>query len=262
MFGCFFYSLFRWLFCLDVSPRDFAHIEEERETRGRGFRFRRYDAESGILIITIPTRLHEQMHAELYRRFEHLLSQRRLEEQWMPFAATRLPAGHDLARGASEGDSSGGPYPERCEEGNWPTLVIEAGVSQSLRSLRTQMRWWFSASSHDVKIVILVKFHRTRDEIALEKWVEEPSSSRPGATTTRWSGTLRPVLQQLITLTRDLTTDPVSYNVASDTLLLEFRLLFLRDPRPEEGGDIVFTVSDLERFAERAWAIIGHSIPA
>lgn len=124
------------------------------------------------------------------------------------------------------------------------------------------MRWWFSASSHDVKIVILVKFHRTRDEIALEKWVEEPSSSRPGATTTRWSGTLRPVLQQLITLTRDLTTDPVSYNVASDTLLLEFRLLFLRNPRPEEGGDIVFTVSDLERFAERAWAIIGHSIPA
>lgn len=39
----------------------------------------------------------------------------------------------------------------------WPTLVIETGYSQSIIALRQQMRWWFTASQHRVKIVLLIK---------------------------------------------------------------------------------------------------------
>src|SRR5205807_9959366 len=70
--------------------------------------------------------------------------------------------------------SSGGPFPIRGSENSWPTIVLESGYSQTLQSLRSKMRWWFSASDHEVKIVLLVKFfhNRTPPHILLEKWTE------------------------------------------------------------------------------------------
>ncbi|KAK0730613.1 hypothetical protein B0H67DRAFT_562309, partial [Lasiosphaeris hirsuta] len=98
-------------------------------------------------------------------------------------------------------------------KGAWPTLVIEAGVSQTLAQLRIGMQRWFSMSNHEVKIVLLAKF-------------------------------------DAITITRDTTTDPISYHVTSGALVLSFRLLFLRDPGPGEG-DLAFGVQELEEYAEK-----------
>ncbi|KAK0726952.1 hypothetical protein B0T26DRAFT_692376, partial [Lasiosphaeria miniovina] len=104
----------------------------------------------------------------------------------------------------------------------WPILVIEAGFSQSLGELYITMRRWFSMSNHEVKIVLLAKFNT-------------------------------PMLRQIITITRNTTTNPTSYNVTSGALVLSFRLLFLRDPGPGEG-DFVFSVQELEEYAEDVWA--------
>ncbi|KAI1130347.1 hypothetical protein F5Y10DRAFT_235920 [Nemania abortiva] len=41
----------------------------------------------------------------------------------------------------------------------WPTLVVEAGHSGSLDALRDDMRWLFSASDHQVNIVLLIIPH-------------------------------------------------------------------------------------------------------
>jgi hypothetical protein len=117
------------------------------------------------------------------------------------------------------------------------------------------MKWWFSASNHQVQIVLLVKFERARRTITVEKWEEAeapPSGPRPGATTTRNAAALRPVLRQTITIAQDPTTNPVSYNVTSGSLVLGFRLLFLRDPGPGEG-DFVLSVQELEDYARRVW---------
>ncbi|KAK0702007.1 hypothetical protein B0T26DRAFT_659351, partial [Lasiosphaeria miniovina] len=64
-----------------------------------------------------------------------------------------------------------------------------------------------------------------------------------------------PMLRQTITITRNATTNPISYNITRGALVLSFRLLFLRDPGPREG-DIVFSVQDLEKYAERVWATV------
>ncbi|KAM7183797.1 hypothetical protein V8F33_013376 [Rhypophila sp. PSN 637] len=53
-----------------------------------------------------------------------------------------------------------------------PTLVIEAGFSQTMDELRNDMRWWFNASNHDVKIVLLVKMYLQNKEIWIERWQE------------------------------------------------------------------------------------------
>ncbi|KAK5651087.1 hypothetical protein OQA88_13691, partial [Cercophora sp. LCS_1] len=104
----------------------------------------------------------------------------------------------------------------------------------------------------------------------LEKWEEEISSpqgaitkeisSPQGAITqsrttaiSQQNGVLNPVKRQSITITCDETTDPVSYYVTRGALALEFRLLFLRNPGPQEG-DIVFSIQDLQLFATHVWA--------
>ena len=169
--------------------------------------------------------------------------------------ATYRAQGHPSGDGG-EGDSAGGPIPSHDGRNAWPTLVIEAGDSKSLRELHNNMDWWFNTSNHDVKIVILTKFNHSHSEILLEKW-EETLQPVAGATTTRAATAighmLTPILRQSITITRNAATNPPSYNVAGGALVLSFRLLFLRDSDPTEG-DIVYSVPDLQFYAERVWA--------
>ncbi|KAK0701624.1 hypothetical protein B0T26DRAFT_795046, partial [Lasiosphaeria miniovina] len=98
------------------------------------------------------------------------------------------------------------------------------------------MRWWFQTSNHEVKIVILAKFDDEQHHILLEKWEEEISIPQGAimrsraAPISQQNGVLNPVKRQSITIIRDETTNPVSYNVTRGALVLGFRLLFLRDP--------------------------------
>ena len=177
-------------------------------------------------------------------------------QDWRAIGSTTLrPRGHRGGDGG-EGDSCGGPKPARNHKGAWPTLVIEAGVSESLRALRDDMKWWFSASDHQVKIVLLTKFDRLRQRIVIERW-EEEIQTRLGATTTRSAAAsvppLQPILQQSITITRNPATD--SYQIARSALVLSFRLLFLRDPGPQEG-DITISIVDLQAYARDVWAVV------
>ncbi len=134
--------------------------------------------------------------------------------------------------------------------------MIEAGDSESLIELHNDMVWWFSASGHDVQIVLLAKFDRTHRTLILEKWEEEAHiPGRPGATSTRVSSALEPVLRQTITITEDTTTDPITYNVARGALVLGFKLLYLRDPEDGEG-DFVISVQELQGYAEDVWTAV------
>jgi len=238
-----------------VTPSRFAEIEKERVTRRRKFRFRRYHANSHILIITLPTELHESLHLELYQRYRDQLVRQDKQETWKSMGSTTFRArGHPGGDGG-EGDSTGGPESERSGPDGWPTLVIEAGDSESLDGLRADMRWWFSTSEHNVKIVLLAKFDHRQHQILLECWEEEAAISRPGATTTRRAATLQPVLRQSISISRNQGTDPISYNVTRGALVLRFRLLYLRAPCPQEA-DFVIGVPDLQRYAEMVWSSV------
>ncbi|KAK4159242.1 hypothetical protein QBC43DRAFT_327516 [Cladorrhinum sp. PSN259] len=235
-----------------VSLNHFTEIESTREKQRRKFRFRYYDSNSQILIIAIPTGLHEQLHIWLYMEYFGQVDDMGLKRSWISIASTTFSARQgNSGRISKEGDSTGRPMPERAAKGTWPTLIIEAGVSETLGQLRLDMRRWFSISNHDVKIVLLAKFDGTK--ILLEKW-EEDIQARPGATTTRRSVQQQePILKQSIIISQNTTTHPVSYDVTSGALILSFRLLFLRDPCDGEG-DFVISVQELKEYAEIIWA--------
>lgn len=123
--------------------------------------------------------------------------------------------------------------------------------SESLAGLQNQMRWWFSASDHQVQILLLVKLEETYGTIIL-KWEEEAGGARPGATTTRHAAALQPVLRQTVTITRDATAGRISCNMTPGGLVLGFKPLFPRNPGPEEG-DIVLSVEKLQNYANNVW---------
>ncbi|KAK3353788.1 hypothetical protein B0T25DRAFT_416709, partial [Lasiosphaeria hispida] len=151
----------------NVPPQDFIRLDQERELRRRATRFRRYKDEERILIVVIPGRPHEQLHLELYHEARDEIFFMGLRDAWSNVGATTLPERPGGNRG--EGDSSGSPRPQPNGR-SWPTLVIEAGDLPSLQKLREDMRWWFSASNHQVQIVLLAKLDRPGRRIILEKW--------------------------------------------------------------------------------------------
>ncbi|KAK3359199.1 hypothetical protein B0T25DRAFT_588166 [Lasiosphaeria hispida] len=254
---------------IDSTTGDFLTVTNTGQKTGqkkrhRKFRFRRYNANSQILIITIPTAVHEALHLGLYRRYCNQLVRNGTEESWKDIGTeTFRQQGHPGGNGG-EGDSTGGPWPEREGAGNWPTLVIESGHSETLPELHKDMQWWFQASNHEVKIVILAKFDDQQHHILLEKWEEEISSPQGAITRSRaaailqQNGVFNPVKRQSTTITRDETTNPVSYNVTRGALVLGFRLLFLRDPGPQEG-DIVLSIQDLQLYARKVWGELPRS---
>lgn len=176
-----------------------------------------------------------------------------LRQSWRLIGSTTFrtqnhPGGH-----SGEGDSTGGPLPQVRDPTSWPTLVIEAGASESWFELHNDMCWWFVASDHKVKTVLLAKFDHRVQIITLKRW-EEQQQSPAGATSTRASNraSLEPVLQQTITISRDFTSNQASYRVLSGALVLKFELLFLRDAGPGQG-DIVVGIPELEQYAESVW---------
>jgi hypothetical protein len=93
----------------------------------------------------------------------------------------------------------------------------------------------------------------------LRLWVRlnfEEEVSRPQGAITRGraaailqqNGGFEQVKRQSVTITRDETTNRVSYNVTRGALVLGFQLLLLRDPGPQER-DIVLSIQDLPLYA-------------
>ncbi|RSL50907.1 hypothetical protein BHE90_014799 [Fusarium euwallaceae] len=223
------------LIVTDVSQQDYTNIVNERDRRRRRFRFKRYN-ECQKLIVVIPTEAHELLHLPLYGRISAAVFQMGLGFEWVSTGSTTRRS--FLNEDESEGDSSGRP---RNPPGRrWPTLVIEAGYSRTLESLRRDVKWWFSASDHQVKIILLVHFDFSSEDIIIEKWQVEQNETEG----------LEPSRSQLITISRGPDTDAVN-SVSGGPLRLDFSLLFLRAAGQGEG-DVVLSASELQQLAEMA----------
>lgn len=206
-----------------------------------------------LLIILVPTSpFHEPLHRSLSFKIERAIELMGLELSWTDKGSMTLPA-HRRGGDKGEGDSTGGPTPERAGDAGWPTIVIEAGFSETLNQLQGDMRWWFSTSDHQVKIVLLAKLVLSERTIILEKWTETPVHESRGPITRAAAARVRPNLDQVITITnRTTSNDPATFVVHSGSLRLELNLLFLRQPASGES-DITFNIDTLRVYAARVW---------
>ncbi|KAJ5104850.1 hypothetical protein NUU61_002197 [Penicillium alfredii] len=165
-----------------------------------------------------------------------------------------------------EADESLTPSRNPSEGEDWPSLVIETGLSESEAQLRTDTYWWFSNSSYQVNTVILFRIQRSperkvfvklytlgpttpRVTRGLQKDIRRTLLSDPALSQTDSPTVLRPHLAaKEIVVT--------SSNVENAPLELEFESIMRRPTAPNtREKDITFTAEDLAACCRHALPI-------
>jgi len=145
---------------------------------------------------------------------------------------------------SKEADSTWTPDSRLCSHENWPTLVMESGLPESIKRLEVEAGWWLDISMGEVKVVLLICVSWTDKKITLDKWElattpnPEVSEDRPHPTIT--------------VPTKTGHVEIVDGKATGAPLRLRFKNLFLRDPGKGQG-DIVFTAKELEAYAAYVW---------
>jgi hypothetical protein len=231
-----------------VTEDDLAEIEDKRYTIGRGLRFT-YCTDINTLIIKVPSPEHEAVT----RTFTHDFM-----DQIRPMGLTELGDLKDMGattyRGTStkkEPDSCWRPLAARPNKQDWPTLVFEVGVSETLRKLRMDARWWLANSQGRVKIVLLFKINQVARTIHIEKWECRPAAhiyaNRPPAQVPTEIQTVDIDAHGIVTGSPPATTRP---------LVLHFQNLLLRQPVPPQEQDVRYTAQNLQRLGNGIWAAL------
>jgi hypothetical protein len=271
----------QYLVVKNIDNLTFEELEKEsnRAKLGVPGRFT-YWYDYHVLIIKIPTGPHEKSHLVLGRNIMFkTLSMGMSEYALEPIGSTRFRGTSNMLTSSKEGDSA--YMPSLIRRDDWPTLVIEAGYSESLTKLRADARWWIDNSHGKVKIVILIHVRPANKQLSFEKWYAEPLSSiYPNRIFTRGTPgtTLVPVLRQELTVVQNPTpqqgpiaqaspgqqvatvqppTDPsgkiwAHYDVVGAPLTLPFNKIFLRAPVPPEQ-DFDISALDLAQCACSIW---------
>jgi hypothetical protein len=255
----------QYLVFLGVTKDHLAQIDRQRAKTGKHTRMTHY-TETDELIIKLPTEEHETAHVSFAKKVNRKLEGMGLpEDSLYGLGATKFVG----SSSSKEGDSA---YKPLCRpgKGQWPTLVVEAGYSETLPKLRADAEWWLINSGGDVKIVIVIWIEPASRSLLIEQWcMPLPLALRSGPVTRARStsnanantNTKVPVKTQELTVIQD---PPIphppgtipTYTVTGAPLTLEFEKLLLRAPVPP-AGNVIFTAADLQAWAERYWYMLG-----
>jgi hypothetical protein len=223
-----------------VTEDDLEKIDNQRRLIGRNFRITHCIDWDVLIIKVMAGVVHEGFFGTFRSELEYRFGLMGLPvRDFWPVGAGRL-RGRSVSK---EGDMAWKPAPLRPNKGDFPTLVIEAGVSESLRKLRADARWWLSNSGGKVNIVLVMVLKEGPREIQIERW-----ESRPSTGPVTRSNPPIPTPIQIITID--------SNNVTGAPLTLDFHLIFLRPINPNATpaeNDIVFTAQDLRNWANIFW---------
>lgn len=232
----------------DVDEDIMKHIDD------REYKAVRYEwhGDLELLIVKAVTKVHETAAAEFGRLIsgtaEYLMGLPRIECQLLGAGKNKAPGGSPK----KEPDWSMVNANIRPNPDDFPSIVIEAGFSESLQKLRNNARLWFSMSSNDVRIVILIAVRAAKNQIIIEKWTAGPLPA--GQRRTRHTTAQVPQIDQEITITR---TPPNTFAITSGAapLILEFSRLFLR-PAVGAEHDIVYTQAHLVEIAAAIFRMV------
>lgn len=119
-----------------------ANLEEFEKTQPRYARICYY-ADINLLIVKImPSLEQESSHVSFGRKLDAKLNKMGIPDNALTFLGGTRYSGITSAK---EGDSAFKPSCRR-KKTDWPTLVIESGLPESLLRLRYDARWWLTNS--------------------------------------------------------------------------------------------------------------------
>ncbi|KAF2194874.1 hypothetical protein K469DRAFT_706356 [Zopfia rhizophila CBS 207.26] len=158
-----------------VTKRDLNEIDRERASIGKHTRMTHYADTNELIVKLMPSVEHELAHLTLVRKLDAAVIGMGLPvESLIPLGGTKF-SGPNFSK---EGDSAFKPL-SRVQKADWPTLVFESGLSESLSRLRIDARLWLTHSGGNVKIVITISITPAERMLLVEKWCLSPVPDRP-----------------------------------------------------------------------------------
>ena len=151
-----------------VTEPQFAKIDQLRDRHYRRLRFM-YLTEAQTLVVKLMlSSIHELATSEFCRML------------WKKAASIEKGLDWDLIGlggstykgkfGIKEANSVFRPRSSRPRRANWPTLVVESGVSEMVERLRVDAKWWLMNSWGEVNIVLVFSINEENKEILIEQW--------------------------------------------------------------------------------------------
>ena len=217
---------------------------EHRRSRAEipAFRFL-YDATEEVLIVKLmPGAHHETANSQFATMFTVKLVNMGVEHTLWAVGATRLEA---LTGRSKEPDGAWRPS-TRVLATDWPSLVIEVGVFESLAQLRTDAHFWLTKSGGQTRVVILFAVNMVTREIKIERWQDAPNP-RPRR---RTSPPQNPTMMQTLTLHDNGV-------VIGGPLLIPASKVYDTLPPGIGQNDFTITAQDLAKYILRFWVIVG-----
>ncbi len=199
-----------------------------------------YDGREEILIVKlIDGVMHESAACQFASIFDLKLALLGVRTSIIATGSARFGR---LAGRSKEANVSYKPI-SRVMEDEWPSFVIEVGVSQSLAMLRRDAAFWITNSDQRTRIVIVLSINRRDRQILVERWEEVPKR-RPNQSTANYSSI--PGLMQSLTLNADVEYDGPSLEIPAEKL-------FDRLPQNIPGGEFLLTPDKLNVFNTTIW---------
>jgi len=223
-----------------VQQDKLANIEQFRNTHYKSLRFLYYESEQILVVKIMPGEEHEVAVAHFEIALALKLTEMGVLKE-LRFLRSTVRQG---ICNRKEPDSSFRPRLARPSRADWSTLVIECGVSQSLKRLRAVCNWWFENSRGQVKTVLLFAINLKTRKIHIEQWEACATVNLPITGSHHDSDWTKPECISTI--------DIIEADAGSASLRLNFKKLFLREPGQGEM-DILFTTEDLESLAADVW---------
>jgi hypothetical protein len=251
----------QYLTFTDVSVDDLAKIDRARNSIGKGIRMTHY-TDIDLLIVKLPSAVHERAHGNLATDMIEKVVLMGMRARELDFVGASRFRGR---RSSKEGDSAYKPQSFRPNDPDWPTIVIESGVSESLHRLRFDAGWWLTESGGDVKIVIIISIQQAQSRIQIEKWEHAPSGrplplrTPPNNLNNNPNNLIRQIptkVQNITIVSNTVAGGPLPaviggpFTVTGAPLVLEFNKIFLR-PAVLPETDITFNVQELSAWVAR-----------
>lgn len=240
------YSSLQYLVFSPLEAKDLVQVERERDrktlgTRTRSTYYEHEDDELLIVLKLIPSPLHNMAVLDfgLVLHTRVCLIGGRVQHEFCPLGNNRIRGQHS----SKEADAACKPRSLRRHENDWPTEVFECGISEGLRQLRVEARWWLINSAGDIKIVMLISVKPTQSTICFETWELAPAPEDDPESKSA-NGTCRTTKLQEIMIVPNV--------LPSTSMTLGFKKIFLR-PAVAPESDFVFTPQELADFAKRVW---------
>jgi len=232
----------QYLAFTSVSQESLDEIDRTREER-RGWLPRMtilYDGREEILIVKFMAGvMHEGVACQFASMFETKLFLLNVRA-----SLTATGSGRFGRRGGRSKEANIGYKPSsRSMLEDWPSFVVEVGVSESLAMLRSDAAFWITNSDGRTRIVIVLSINSRDRQILVERWEEVPRI-RPNQSTGNYSRI--PELIQSLTLNAD-----VKY--AGPPVEIPAEKLFDGPPQNIPGGKSLFTRDNLNVFNTSIW---------